>query len=73
MAAKSLCSKALQGLGLEGIDCVETCAIAEVWNKLALELNSKTETTRAMIKKRRMIEPLWNNDCGLRDLTTNLL
>jgi hypothetical protein len=40
-------------------------AIAEVWNKLALEINSRTETTRAMIKKRTMIERSRNNDCSL--------
>ncbi len=52
--------------------CIGTCAIAEVWNKLALEINSKTDTTKAMIKKRRVMETSWNNDCSLRYLTAIL-
>jgi hypothetical protein len=39
--------------GFDGGDGVGICAIAELSNKLALEMNSKTETTRAMSKKRR--------------------
>lgn len=58
--------------GFDGGDCVGICAIAEVSNKLALEINSKTETTRATIEKPRTIERSRNSDCSLRDFTLNL-
>ncbi|MFB2922902.1 MULTISPECIES: hypothetical protein [Aerosakkonema] len=43
------------------MDCVGICAIAQVWNKLALEMNSRTEMARAMMEKRKMSERSLNN------------